>query len=318
MLTLLNPDTFISGERLARELNISRTMLWKEIKALQIQGFDIQGITGKGYKISNLPESLSPDFIASKLLHQKHLGRQIIVFDQIESTHSKAKKMMADKYNAGTVLLAKRQTLGRGRLGRHWSSPEGGVWMSAILSPGLPVGDIYKIGLSAALSTITALSQYGLEAAVKWPNDIMLNNKKIGGVLQEAAGEADNIDKLVLSIGVNLNFRSSLISEVAPNAISAMDSLDSPVNPNEACINLINAINENIGFIYEGNWDTVYSQITKVDYLIGKEVNLVLPEKKVLSGKYGGIDSFGRLVVDTGEIKEYISMGEIVKVLYED
>lgn len=319
LLSLLNNSGFLSGEKLASHLGISRTMLWKEIESLKKQGFEITGVTSNGYKLSDVPVLLSADYIASRVLELKNIGPQIITFDAVDSTHTEAKRLSASAKNNGTVLIAKAQTAGRGRLGRSWSSPEGGIWMSIILSPGLPIIDIYKIGLAGALSGAETIEDYGSRAWVKWPNDIMIDDRKAGGILLEASGEAECVTSLVLSIGINVNFPSSTITGSAPNAITVMDKLSANINLNEACVSLLKLIDHKLSYIYSDRWELIFSSLKDYDYLKGKTVKIELPENKELIGEYSGIAENGCLKIKTaGGKDEQLSMGEIVKVYYED
>lgn len=317
LLGLLNENDYLSGEMLAEKLGVSRTMLWKDIDSLKKQGFKIKGVTASGYKITAMPKTLSADYIASKLASPEYVGTNIKIYDEIESTHTEAKRLPKTDVNTGLVILAKKQSAGRGRLGREWASPEGGIWMSVILSPGLPIIDIYRIGLGAALSGAKTLRSYGLGAAVKWPNDIMINNRKVGGILLEAQGEADNIASLILSIGLNANFSFADMDKPPPGAISAMEAYGSTININNACADLISNINDILAGIYSGKWAVIYQQLCEIDYLKGKRVKIELPEKKELVGTYNGISETGQLHVLTDRgVMQQVSMGEIVKVYY--
>lgn len=317
LINALLGKEYISGEELAKELGISRTMLWKEIENLRGQGFEIDGLQSTGYKIIKEPVSISADLIASKL-RTKIIGKEIIVFESVDSTHNYCKNIRLTKQTDGIIVLAEKQTAGRGRLGRNWLSPKGGIWISVIISPNLPISEMNKIGLLAALSGVELLKTYKINADIKWPNDIMVYGRKIGGVLLEAQGETDLVEKLIISIGENINFPSEKIKAFAPESISASDILGSKIDINDACAKLITSMDENLMKLRKHKWEKIYQEITKNDMLAKKRIKVLLPDSTELKGLCRGITSQGRLLMQyTDNQKEELSVGEITKVYYE-
>lgn len=202
---LKNTDTYISGEEMSKKLGISRAAIWKHIKGLKKDGYIIDSQNNLGYKMINAPDILNAYELKS-LLNTTLIGKEIIHFDTIDSTNIQAKKIANSSLTNGTILVAEEQTLGRGRLGRQWISPKyKGIWMSIILTPEILPSDAHKISIIAAAAIHISLSSLGISALIKWPNDILINNKKVCGILTEMSAELNKINYLVVGIGINVN-----------------------------------------------------------------------------------------------------------------
>lgn len=202
---LLNNDLeFISGEEISKQLGISRTAVWKHIKALKDQGYAIESVNRKGYRLKE-----SPDDVLSKenILHElktNFIGKDIIHFDTIDSTNNYAKIIANDKEN-GTIIISEEQVSGRGRLGKQWHSKKyDGIWMSIILKPNISPMDAPFITLIAGASIVKGLNNLGIKASIKWPNDIIINGKKICGILTELSAEIERVNYIVVGIGINV------------------------------------------------------------------------------------------------------------------
>ena len=196
---------YISGEEISRRLGVSRTAVWKYINRLRQEGYNIESQTNSGYKLVQSPDTLS-SFEIQPLLKTRFIGREILYFDSIDSTNSYAKKMGEENIKDGTVIIADEQTSGRGRLGRQWMSPKGkGIWMTILLKPHIAPSEASKITLAAAYALCTALDKCGLDVRIKWPNDIVVNGKKLCGILTEMSADMDIIKYIVVGIGLNAN-----------------------------------------------------------------------------------------------------------------
>jgi BirA family biotin operon repressor/biotin-[acetyl-CoA-carboxylase] ligase len=198
-------NEFVSGEELSNKLNVSRTAIWKNIKSLQAEGYEIDSSTKKGYSLLSVGDILNKYEIAEGL-KTSNIGKDIIYLATVDSTNDYAKKIAAENEKEGAVIIAGDQTKGRGRLGRHWSSGEHkGVWMSVILKPDIPSERIQIITLAAAVAVVKTIKNlYGIETGIKWPNDIILDGKKVCGILTEMNCEADRINYIVVGIGLNV------------------------------------------------------------------------------------------------------------------
>jgi BirA family biotin operon repressor/biotin-[acetyl-CoA-carboxylase] ligase len=195
---------FISGEEISELLGISRTAVWKHINTLKNQGYNIESINKKGYRISEIPDDILTRENITYNLNSKVIGRNIIHFDTIDSTNDYAKKIAGDM-DDGTVIISEEQTKGRGRMGRRWHSRKGdGIWLSIILKPDINPYNCPFITLIAGASIVKSLNKLGVKSSIKWPNDIIINNKKVCGVLTELAAEIDKVNYVVLGIGMNI------------------------------------------------------------------------------------------------------------------
>ncbi|GMQ57888.1 biotin--[acetyl-CoA-carboxylase] ligase [Vallitalea sediminicola] len=207
IIQLLNEaEDYISGEEISRQLGVSRTAIWKVINRLKEEGYEIESVTRKGYRLLS-----SPDILNSEELHYnlktEIIGNKIINFDKLDSTNQQAKKLALEGSKDGTVVIAEEQTAGRGRRGKMWVSPPGtGIWMSIVLRPNIMPENASMITLVAGIAVCKAVREItSLEALIKWPNDIVVNGKKICGLLTEMNSEIDFINFVVVGIGINVN-----------------------------------------------------------------------------------------------------------------
>ncbi|MCT4686468.1 biotin--[acetyl-CoA-carboxylase] ligase [Vallitalea sp.] len=206
-IQLLNEaDDYISGEEISKQLGVSRTAIWKVINRLKEEGYEIESVTRKGYRLLS-----SPDILNSEELHYnlntEIIGNKIINFDKLDSTNQQAKKLALEGASNGTVIIAEEQTAGKGRRGKMWVSPPGtGIWMSVVLRPSVMPENASMLTLVAGLAVCKAVREItNLEASIKWPNDIVVNGKKICGLLTEMNSEIDFINFVVVGIGINVN-----------------------------------------------------------------------------------------------------------------
>lgn len=193
---------------MAAKLGISRAAIWKQIRNLRKRGYEIEASTRKGYHLACRPDLLDADMILSGL-KTRWLGRDMRSFPEVSSTNEVARSLAPNCQN-GTVILAETQTRGRGRLCRHWASPPGGVWMSLILKPEMPLAMVYQINMAVSVAVSRAIfSLLGLEAGIKWPNDLLIRERKICGILMEVSAEVGRLDYAVVGLGINANVRLS-------------------------------------------------------------------------------------------------------------
>lgn len=210
LLELLNllrdADGFVSGEHLGARLGLSRAGVWKRLRRLKSLGYAIEGEPRRGYRLVAAPDKLLPEEILYRLQTQTLRG-PIYHFDTAVSTNDVAKKLGVQGAPEGTLVVAETQSAGRGRLGRSWHSPPGqGLYASLLLRPPLPPSDLPQITLSTAVSVIRTLSRsVGLTPGIKWPNDLILKGKKLGGILTEMETESDQIRYLIVGLGLNVN-----------------------------------------------------------------------------------------------------------------
>ena len=203
---LKNNKDFISGEKIAKTLKISRAGVWKNIKKLKDMGYNIISTTNRGYLLIDDNELFNKLEI-EKEINTVYLGRKIYFFDEITSTNDYAKELANDNLEEGTLVVANCQTKGKGRLDRSWVSDKNdGIFLSLILRPNIELFNIMQITLLAGICVCNAIkSLTELDAKIKWPNDIIINNKKVCGILTEVSAQIENVSYLILGIGINVN-----------------------------------------------------------------------------------------------------------------
>ena len=209
---LKRAENYISGEYLSSTLNISRSAIWKHIKNLKSKGYLIDGISNKGYKLISSPDLLNKSELLP-LLNTSIIGKNIIHFDDIDSTNIKAKELAQKDIEDGSIIISEKQTLGSGRFNRKWFSPLGGLWFTLVLRPNIPPTEAPKITQIAAASIYKTLRDFNINTTIKWPNDILLNDKKLCGILAEMKCDMDRVHYLILGIGMNINIDENAFDE---------------------------------------------------------------------------------------------------------
>lgn len=203
---LKKTKTFISGQELSQSLGVSRTAIWKVIHQLKEEGYEIESAPNKGYLLIASPDILSEAEIQADL-RTTTFGQGIQVYPTIDSTNQQAKRLALEGASHGTLIVAEEQTSGKGRRGNQWASPpKTGIWMTLLLRPDLPPSKAAMLTLLSGLAVVrTIRHNLELEAYIKWPNDVVLNGKKIGGILTEMSSELDVINYVVVGMGINVN-----------------------------------------------------------------------------------------------------------------
>ncbi|MDW7670879.1 MAG: biotin--[acetyl-CoA-carboxylase] ligase [Bacillota bacterium] len=212
-------NNYLSGQEISRLLGISRTAVWKHVKILQQQGYCIETGHRRGYRLVRRQDLMLPGELRQEL-KTRWLGHSMVYMDTVSSTNLWAKENLMDLAH-GTVVLAEEQTQGRGRLGKYWDSSKGdGIWMTLVLRPHLPMGEGAKITQLAAAAMHQALIRLtNLPVKIKWPNDLLVDDRKICGILTEMTGELTRIESLLVGIGVNVN-QQSFTGEIQKTAVS--------------------------------------------------------------------------------------------------
>jgi BirA family biotin operon repressor/biotin-[acetyl-CoA-carboxylase] ligase len=213
---------FLSGEEISLRLKVSRTAVWKRIRRLRTLGYEIEASTRSGYRLMRSPDLLTPSEI-KPLLKTKWIGKIIHYFSTLDSTNAKAYQLALAGAEEGEVVISESQEKGKGRLGRQWFSPPFlNLYLSVILRPKIPPHQASLITLMAAVATADAIRQFsGLVPLIKWPNDILLQDRKVAGLLNEIHSEIDRIHFVILGIGVNLNTEESMfLKEIRAAATS--------------------------------------------------------------------------------------------------
>lgn len=307
---LNSKDDFISEEELAKKLGISRTSICKHLEKIKEEGYNIESVNRKGYRVIEDQKDLLTYQSISHRLETKVMGRKIVNFETIDSTNDYAKKVALHEAE-GTVIISEEQTKGKGKIGRQWhSKSKEGIWMSIILKPKIVPPKAPFITLIAGASISKALNNLGVETTIKWPNDIIINNKKIAGILTELSTEIERINYIILGIGINVKTMefSQEISEIATSLykeghkISRVDIVRNILEEFEKLY---------IKYINEGSKEETLNICKEYSAIIGKDVYLIKGEEKELI-RCLDINQEGNLVVQTKDsiIKEIMS-GEV-------
>jgi BirA family transcriptional regulator, biotin operon repressor / biotin---[acetyl-CoA-carboxylase] ligase len=209
-----NDGEFVSGQEISEKLNCSRTAIWKHISELRKSGYMIEAVQKRGYRLLTSPDLVTPEEV-SLYVEQGKFGKKIVYEPSVKSTQEIAHTLAREGAEEGTIVLADEQTGGRGRLGRQWQSPSGtGIWMSLILRPQIPLQKAPQLTLLIAAAASKAIEKVtGIEAAIKWPNDLLIDGKKVSGILTELQAEADSIHSIIVGIGMNVNQQREDFSE---------------------------------------------------------------------------------------------------------
>jgi BirA family biotin operon repressor/biotin-[acetyl-CoA-carboxylase] ligase len=196
---LISADGYVSGQSLAERLGVSRQAVWKGIKALKENGYVIQSVTNKGYRLTELPNYLNAPAV-KKSLNTQVIGKDLVVLDSVGSTNDYLKQLGNEGAPNGTVVAAREQTKGKGRLGREWkSSRDKNIAFSVLLRPKMTPAEVGEVTPLAGLAMCKALREYaGLDCMIKWPNDIVVGNKKLVGILTEMTAEFDAVEYIVI------------------------------------------------------------------------------------------------------------------------
>ena len=204
-----NLGEFVSGREISAELNVSRAAVWKQVKLLRESGFEIEAQRSQGYRLLSGPDVLLAAEI-ERGLRTSIVGRALFCLESLDSTNAKARQLAEAGALDGTVIIADRQSAGRGRLGRRWESPPSvNLYCTILLRPQIPLQQAPQLTFLSAVAVAETLNQlYQLSARVKWPNDILVDGAKIAGLLNEMSAETEQIHFVLLGIGVNLNMTS--------------------------------------------------------------------------------------------------------------
>lgn len=319
MLRQAETGAFISGQELCGQLGVSRTAIWKSIRQLKEAGYQIEAVQNKGYRLLSVPDILSKSEIESRL-HTQWVGRPICYFDEIDSTNTEAKRIAEGAAGAqghGTVVVAEEQNAGRGRRGRDWSSPRGeGIFFTILLRPDMNPANASMLTLVKALAVAKGISKStGLEPAIKWPNDVVINGRKIVGILTEMSAQIDYVNHIVVGSGINVH-QKNFPEELAAKATSLdmeMRRLGKEDRIYRAAV--LAAVLEEFEKYYRAFMQTQDLSMLREEYnalLVncGREVRVLDPLGE-FGGKALGINERGELLIhrEGGTVK--ISSGEV-------
>lgn len=309
---LRSADGYISGQELCNRFGVSRTAVWEAINQLKEAGYEIEAQQNKGYRLMAAPDLMTEAEIKS-LMHTDWVAKEVLYFDTIDSTNTKAQELAEKGYPSGTLVVADKQESGKGRRGRSWVSPSGtGIFMTLMIKPDINPNNASMLTLVAALAVAKAITSVtGEEAMIKWPNDIVVNGKKVCGILTEMNAQFDYINHIVVGIGINVH-NESFPEEISQMASSLM------IEAGGKRFHRAQIIAETMSY-FEQYYDTflktqdLSALVREYDELLvnrNKSVR-VLDPKEPFDGKAMGITPKGELIVDTWESRKLVSSGEV-------
>lgn len=308
-----NIGKLISGGELSKNLNVSRTAIWKAINSLKDEGYNIESKKNEGYILNTNNNILSKEII-KKNTTAKIFGKEIDILKTVDSTNNYLKLKAQDKADEGLVAIAEQQTEGKGRKGKSFFSPAGSsIYMSVLLKPKIKISNINLITIIAAISVVEAIyNTTEIQTSIKWVNDVMYNNKKLCGILTEASieGESGDINYIVLGIGINvkkINFPDD-IKNVA-TSLGNITSID--YNRNELIGQLLNQLENNYNKLFSNNQCELINSYRNYLSMLGNEINVILSDS-TYRAKALDIDENAHLIIQlpSGEITK-INCGEI-------
>jgi BirA family transcriptional regulator, biotin operon repressor / biotin---[acetyl-CoA-carboxylase] ligase len=292
------PD-FVSGTALARRLGMSRVGIWVHMEKLRKQGFEFEAVRSRGYRIRKHPPGINPLLVLAHL-NSRRQPFDLLCLAEVDSTNDEAERQLAAGRAAPFVVLARRQTLGRGRFGRVWHSQDGGnVYASFAFRPQLEPGRMTTFTLWMGANLCDLVAQFcRIEPGIKWPNDLYLHGRKLGGMLTEARIDADQIRDLIFGLGLNVNGSpASLPADCAERAASLAEATGSSVDLNRMLAAIIGRVLVAYDRFVDGSYRESFADLwNRYDLLRGRPVTVVRGQQK-FTGIAGGIDDEGSLLV---------------------
>ena len=320
---LRTTNEYVSGQMLCDELGVSRTAVWKAINQLKEEGYTIEAVQNKGYKITGYPDILTAEEIESQL-NPGDTIKKVVYAPEIDSTNNEAKRNAENGAKDGTLYITESQTGGRGRRGRQWVSPSGsGIWMTLLLRPQINPANASMLTIVAAMAVTMAIRRAvaetgaDVECHIKWPNDVVINKKKVCGILTEMSAELDCIHYVVIGIGINVN-----TTEFADEIKETASSLFVETGKNIKRSRIVALFAEEFTKYYQkflntGDLSGLVQDYNEMLINAGRQVR-ICDAKEEFTGVAAGIDSHGKLLVTKEDgTQAVISAGEVsVRGLY--
>ena len=298
---------YVSGEEISKELGVSRAAVWKHIKKLRELGYEIESKTNEGYKLIKTPDR-QIQFELERMLNTKIIGHKILFLEEVDSTNNKAKQIALDSQD-GDVVVSETQHSGRGRRGREWHSPKGGIYISFILKPNISPERAPQITLLSSVALVETLNSMKskMNAKIKWPNDILISGRKISGILTELSSDMEKINYVVVGIGINLNTDLEDLPEKAASLKVEMGQ--------EISVKLfLKSFFEHYDTVYQEYLDNGIDQIIekwkKNSDTLGKNVKII-GINETYDGLAKDIDENGALILKTKEKEIKVYSGDV-------
>lgn len=306
-------ERFVSGEELSQSLGVSRTAVWKQIKLLRDLGYVIEATPSRGYRLASTPDTLIPAEIQSAL-DTRLVGREVVYFQETDSTNVRAHELGEAAAPEGTVVVADHQVAGKGRRGRQWVSPPGvNLYTSVLLRPDIfprfatQLTFVSAVAVARAIEDVTAL-----KPRVKWPNDVLIGGKKVAGLLNEMSSETESINYVILGIGVNLNMRADQFPpDLRYPATSVALEQSFPVSRLDFARALFRRLDHYYFLFLEEGFSPVIRDWESLCDLMGRPVEVDYQDR-VVRGTAEGLDEDGALLLRLPEgMRERVLAGDV-------
>jgi len=312
ILKFLREKEYVSGEVLANKLSISRVAIWKQIQKLKDTGYKIISDQNLGYCLVSRPDLLLPQEI-QRGLSTSYIGKEIYYFPELKSTNTIAKKKAlhrAEGINEGTLIIAERQSAGKGRLGREWFSPAGGIWFSIIIYPQLSPFYISRITLMTAVAAVKAIKICTqIKSQIKWPNDILINEKKVCGILTEMSAELDIINWIVVGIGINANIDiQDFPKNIQENTISLKETIGKEISRVKLAQTFLQEFEKYYEKLKRKEFPSILKEWKLHSHTLRKKIRVDTGER-IITGEAMDINESGVLILknEDGKLIEIIS-----------
>jgi BirA family biotin operon repressor/biotin-[acetyl-CoA-carboxylase] ligase len=302
----------LSGETISNELGVTRSAVWKQIKELRQMGYTISSSQKEGYRLTHTSNKLLPYEIHKKLRTQ-FIGKKMRYLEKTPSTNAIGKQLCQEEDVEkldGTVIIAEEQSGAVGRMGRAWISPGGGIWLTIILKPGIPVDHVFMITMAGSIAVARAMRrEFEIGALIKWPNDILIGNKKVAGLLLELAAEADTVHYCLLGIGINVNvplnnFTPALQKDITSISAEVGHDVDRAV----FLARILKEFESRYLLLEEGEYETILQEWKNLSCTLENHVQ-IRTLQNTFEGEAVDIDEFGALIIrkENGRLERVIA-----------
>lgn len=302
-------EEYVTESELIEKLNITHEHLKENLMKLKDAGYDIRHENEKGYKLFNTPDIIEP-FEIERNLSTKYIAHNIHFYQEVTSTNDIAKKFVENNAPEGTVIIAEQQTAGRSRSKSDWASPEGGIWMTMILKPEVSLLEASKLTIVTGVAIAKTLhDNFNIDAGIKWPNDIMIGNKKICGILTEAVTDYDDLKAILIGIGIDVNFNQSDLPENLHDIATTINEESAEEIKRAEIMKVFFSIFEEFYEQFkEGKFKHIIGEWRRLSSTTGNRVK-VYKDGKAMIADAVGIDNQGALIVelDDGSLEKIIS-----------
>jgi BirA family biotin operon repressor/biotin-[acetyl-CoA-carboxylase] ligase len=304
---------FLSGQEISQTLGLSRAAIWKNIKKLQMLGYKIQSKQNTGYRLMARTNLLLPWEI-SQGLQTEILGSKIYFFETIESTQDFALELASKHYENGSLIIAQKQTKGRGRLDRKWVSPKGGIWFSILLKPNLEIMQVSLFPMLTSLALAFTIEKIlKLKPNLKWPNDVMLKNKKVAGILVDASVESNQIEYIVIGVGINFKIKPKTIAKIINsrnNRITTLVNHNQDADPVLFLQDFLFEFERLYNKLMTNNFKEIKTEWEKRSSTLGKNISVSTPNGEV-KGRAISLDDDGALLISQKGRMQRLLVGDV-------